>query len=37
MGSTISGMTRPIVGFVMPQNMKIDRVGCGRVRIAGRA
>lgn len=37
MGSSISGMTRPVMGPVMPQKFRIDRDGCGRVRIAGRA
>jgi len=38
MGSSISGMASPaFVEPAMPQTLKIDRAGCGRVRIAGRA
>ena len=38
MGSSISGIARPaFVGLAMPQDIRIDRVGWGRVRIAGRA
>jgi hypothetical protein len=39
MGSSMSGMAGPaeFVGFVMPQNLQIDRVCGGGVRIAGRA
>jgi hypothetical protein len=39
MGSSISGMARStaFVGLVMPQKLKIDRVRCCGVRVAGRA
>jgi hypothetical protein len=38
MGSTLVGNANPMtkIGFAMPQDIKIDRDGCGRVRIGGR-
>ena len=38
MGSSISGMARPAnAGLAMPQKSGIDRAGCRRVRMDGRA
>jgi hypothetical protein len=38
MGSTTFGNANPatMIGLTMPQDIKIDRDGCGRVRVVGR-
>jgi hypothetical protein len=39
MGSTTFGKANPatMIGFAMLQDIKINRDGCGRVRVVGRA
>jgi hypothetical protein len=39
MGSTTFGNVTPAImtGLALPQNIKIDRAGLGRVRVGGRA
>jgi hypothetical protein len=39
MGSTTFGNVTPatMIGLALPQNIKIDRAGFGRVRVGGRA
>lgn len=36
MGSTTFGNANPGIGLAMPQDIKVNRDGCGRVRVVGR-
>jgi len=33
MGSTSFGNVTPVIGSALPQDIKINRAGCGRVRV----